>query len=93
MKETSVTSIVVVDCEQCLKEEQMEVRGGAVDALPEGWHEVREGQPFNNTYQFCSTDCFVAWHERDKYERLTAYHDRLRQRQADIDAAMRSIQR
>jgi hypothetical protein len=78
---------IPVDCEQCLKEET--VTGPApVVPLPKDWIEIQEGPPFNNRYQFCSPECFTAWHARDKNERLTKYHTRLRARKPSIQGVI-----
>lgn len=82
MKQDKVVRTVVVDCENCYKEETIEINQGGSSGpeIPEGWIEIAEGQPFNNLYQFCTPECFTEWHSKDKYERLNEYHDRLRAR-------------
>jgi hypothetical protein len=83
VKQSGVIRTVVVDCEQCLKEVTFEHDPAATGGsdIPEGWIEIYEGPPFRNTYQFCTPECFLAWHKRDKYERLAHYHERMRAKQ------------
>lgn len=80
MKDARVVRTVIVDCEQCLKEETVEDTVASQE-VPEGWIEIHEGPPFNNSYQFCTPECFLEWHKRDRYERLQEYHDRAREKE------------
>lgn len=59
--------------------------------IPEGWLEVTEGAPFNIAFQFCSTDCFLAWHQRDQNERVNSWYTRKRERDAALNAEATSI--
>jgi hypothetical protein len=69
---------IIVDCEQCLKEERVTGMAPLSSGIPDGWLEVTEGPPFHEAFQFCSPECFVAWHARDRTERLRAFNDRKR---------------
>lgn len=82
MRRDKIVRTTTVDCENCYKEVEIEVAYGDRD-IPEGWIEVSEGPPFNNKYQFCTLKCFSEWHNKDKNERLTEYHDRLRAKQEE----------
>lgn len=82
MRNEAITVTLTVDCEQCFQEATMEVEP-ATKALPEGWLEVRDGGPYHDEYQFCGPECFLAWHQRDRKERMREYHDRLRARRPD----------